>query len=283
MNQTIKEREAQLLAVPHEPALDRLLYHEALDVIEGRESVAMQRLYAAKRTIEQHLADTTDTEEEATSYYYLLRIRLAERLMHENHQLRELFTKMIQAFHATEATYRREWRAAQSTPERQMIERQLSAFYQLVDGYLRSLELLYEDKGLQPAAERTHAERMRFRRRAAYQTGRHLLHIGHLFLEHSSNYGHSFSRWGLTVVLFVALFAGLYALLDWSSPEPLLAYRTITHGAFDYFYFSLVTFTTLGFGDVTPLAITAKILAGVEGVVGYIMLGVFITLIQRRI
>ena len=52
------------------------------------------------------------------------------------------------------------------------------------------------------------------------------------------------------------------------------------------FYYSVVTFTTLGFGDITPNNGWAALAVGVEVVVGYIMLGglisIFASLITRR-
>ncbi|MCB2187666.1 MAG: hypothetical protein KQJ78_14690 [Deltaproteobacteria bacterium] len=51
-------------------------------------------------------------------------------------------------------------------------------------------------------------------------------------------------------------------------------------------YFSVVTFTTLGFGDITPITWVASLLVMVEVVIGYIMLGglisIFATLLVKR-
>ncbi|MEW5734302.1 MAG: pentapeptide repeat-containing protein [Thermodesulfobacteriota bacterium] len=51
-------------------------------------------------------------------------------------------------------------------------------------------------------------------------------------------------------------------------------------------YYSVVTFTTLGFGDVTPLTLTAAFWVMAEVILGYVMLGglisIFATLVARR-
>ncbi|WP_122618112.1 potassium channel family protein [Streptomyces sp. Tu 4128] len=73
-----------------------------------------------------------------------------------------------------------------------------------------------------------------------------------------------------TLVLFVVLFAGSYYLLDRSAPgsfsEPLN--RT------DALYFTLTTFTTVGFGDITARSQTARILTMAQMTGGLLLVGV---------
>ncbi len=47
-------------------------------------------------------------------------------------------------------------------------------------------------------------------------------------------------------------------------------------------YFSAVTFATLGFGDITPISIVGKLSAIAEVLLGYLMFGVLITLVARK-
>lgn len=51
---------------------------------------------------------------------------------------------------------------------------------------------------------------------------------------------------------------------------------------FQYFYLSVVTFATLGFGDITPLCWQAQIPVVIEVIMGYVFLGLIITIIARR-
>lgn len=46
-------------------------------------------------------------------------------------------------------------------------------------------------------------------------------------------------------------------------------------------YFSMVTFTTLGYGDIQPVE-SVRFLAGLEAFLGYLSLGVLIGLILKR-
>ena len=47
-------------------------------------------------------------------------------------------------------------------------------------------------------------------------------------------------------------------------------------GGTDYVYFSFVTLTTLGYGDITPLTPVAQTLAWLEAVVGQLYLAILV-------
>ena len=51
----------------------------------------------------------------------------------------------------------------------------------------------------------------------------------------------------------------------------------------DYFYFSTVTFTTLGFGDIHPVKDWIKIFVVSESLIGAAMMAIFIVLLSRKI
>ncbi|MBW1947767.1 MAG: pentapeptide repeat-containing protein [Deltaproteobacteria bacterium] len=88
--------------------------------------------------------------------------------------------------------------------------------------------------------------------------------------------------------------------IAWASGFALLFgvfYSLLGAGAFDAkpqglpwilnaFYYSVVTFTTLGFGDITPMTAPAVICVMIKVALGYVMLGglisIFFTLIARR-
>jgi uncharacterized protein YjbI with pentapeptide repeats len=94
----------------------------------------------------------------------------------------------------------------------------------------------------------------------------------------TSNCGRSISRWGLLTALLMVAFAKAYTYMGidygihetWISP----------------FYFSVVTLTSLGFGDVVPATATAQAVAMLEVTCGYVMLGgllsIFSTKMARR-
>lgn len=90
----------------------------------------------------------------------------------------------------------------------------------------------------------------------------------------TSDCGRSFWRWGAWTGLMVAVFAAAYAFVqidygDYETPiSPL--------------YFSVVTLTTLGFGDVLPMSMAAQMLAMFEVTVGYVALGGLLSILANK-
>lgn len=81
----------------------------------------------------------------------------------------------------------------------------------------------------------------------------------------TSDCGRSLVRWAVLTVVLAVGFAGLYNLvgMDWGENETPLS----------PLYFSVVTLTTLGYGDVLPATLAAQVVAMAEVVTGYVMLG----------
>ena len=54
---------------------------------------------------------------------------------------------------------------------------------------------------------------------------------------------------------------------------------------FTSFYYSIVTFTTLGFGDVTPKpdAVWMQVAVTLEVIIGYLMLGGLISILAAKL
>lgn len=75
--------------------------------------------------------------------------------------------------------------------------------------------------------------------------------------------------------LLAVVFAQVYAALEIVHPG---AFALDNHGppTMELVYFSLVTITTLGYGDILPVAPTARILAGIEAALGSLYLAVLI-------
>ena len=48
-------------------------------------------------------------------------------------------------------------------------------------------------------------------------------------------------------------------------------------------YLSIVTFTTLGFGDVTPVGDLGRFLVALEVIIGYLMLGGLVSIVANRL
>ncbi|NJM76289.1 MAG: hypothetical protein HC852_11475 [Acaryochloridaceae cyanobacterium RU_4_10] len=55
------------------------------------------------------------------------------------------------------------------------------------------------------------------------------------------------------------------------------------HSLFTPFYFSIVTFTTLGFGDITPKTFVGELIVSLEVILGYAVLGLLISVLADKV
>lgn len=78
-----------------------------------------------------------------------------------------------------------------------------------------------------------------------------------------------FARLTLHILMFITSFAFIFLYVNILFPG---AFSIESHSFLDYFYYSAVTFTTLGYGDMLPITWTAKFFATVEIVSGYILI-----------
>ncbi len=90
----------------------------------------------------------------------------------------------------------------------------------------------------------------------------------------TSDCGRSVTRWCLLVFGIVMLFSLIYGFCG------------IDYGEYDNwigpFYFSIVTLTTLGYGDVVPATVAARMVSISEVVLGYVMLGGLLSIFTNK-
>ena len=91
--------------------------------------------------------------------------------------------------------------------------------------------------------------------------------------------GRSFSRWALWSIIFAVLFAYLF----FSMGTEAFSISKLPFSFETMLYYSLVTFTTLGFGDVIPNTAEASRLVMLEVILGYIMLGGLISILANKL
>ncbi|PCI37431.1 MAG: hypothetical protein COB46_13505 [Rhodospirillaceae bacterium] len=102
---------------------------------------------------------------------------------------------------------------------------------------------------------------------------------------YSSMCGRSMGAWVLWSFVIAILFGVIYSnypilgLFSCISPDLNLSGR----GGFTPYYFSIVTFTTLGFGDVTPQNLAGEIWVTLEVIIGYVMLGGLISIFSNKL
>jgi hypothetical protein len=96
----------------------------------------------------------------------------------------------------------------------------------------------------------------------------------------STDCGRSFRVLGAWCFVIPVLFAAVYRLFLSS------AFHTTTGLEFTWIsslYFSFITFTTLGFGDITPIKSLAQIIVTIEVILGYGMLGLLISIMANKL
>lgn len=91
----------------------------------------------------------------------------------------------------------------------------------------------------------------------------------------TSDCGRSLTRWSAWTVLVALIYAGLYTQvnIDWGDYETPLS----------PVYYSVVTFTTLGYGDVLPGSTAAQIMAMSEVILGYFSLGGMMSILSDKL
>ena len=110
----------------------------------------------------------------------------------------------------------------------------------------------------------------------------------------SSDYGRSLALWALWSLLIALSFSLVYMqaptwFAEWLQ-EAMPQFHQVTGDQADEpltfwksFYFSIVTFTTLGFGDVVADNTSARILVTLEVIFGYVMLGGLISIFANKL
>ena len=79
-------------------------------------------------------------------------------------------------------------------------------------------------------------------------------------------------------ILAIMTFANLHYASGVLSNSQTIHLQEISGGYWDALYFSVVTFTTLGYGDLQPVE-NLRLLAAAEALFGYIYLGMFVSVL----
>jgi hypothetical protein len=91
-------------------------------------------------------------------------------------------------------------------------------------------------------------------------------------------YGERPSRIVLVAIGLIGCYAGAYQLVEWVDDKG----YPLKMDFWDSVYFSVVTFTTLGYGDITPKTLLLKSLAGSEALLGAFSMGLIVAGFSNR-
>ena len=257
--------------------LEKMKIGDAIRVIEEFEMP--EHLLRARESVKKNLQKIPKDhfEEIGTHFYYLLRIILRGPVMFETDTIKYFFKKMVTNFHRQEEQYRADLK---DSKKREIVKIQMDVFYQMAERYFSSLELVFKKKDFSGAQQESFEEKMYFRKAAHLFKRKYLHFAGYKFMEVASNYGTSFPRWGVTSLIFILIFSGLFALIGMFAPS--IAAVSGMIAPYDFVHFSVATFTTLGFGDIFPVSTAGKFIANLEVFVGFVMLGILIGMVQKK-
>ena len=143
------------------------------------------------------------------------------------------------------------------------------------------IEELYKEYGFTTEASRCLSQSVHYRLKLASSIReRVLLWISQPFTRHDKN------KWFLLTGLFIAciiLISLLFGVFYWKFELIKFSEENFRPLSFrDSFYFSVVTFTTLGYGDLKPACIQGRMLAISEVICGYVILGLSISILAWK-
>lgn len=84
--------------------------------------------------------------------------------------------------------------------------------------------------------------------------------------------------YGVLYLCLIPIFALIYAYC----PEATLKLNGHVSGPVTNLYFSVITITTLGYGDITPTGTLSQCLAAIESVLGIILIGLFLNSLSHQ-
>ncbi len=103
------------------------------------------------------------------------------------------------------------------------------------------------------------------------------------FLYHVGKYGEKPSEVLSFAFSLILIFSCTYALSDFFLDTLSISIPDSWFNPLEYIYFSVVTFTTLGFGDIQPAHWLTQILAATEAAFGAFLIAYFVVLWARKI
>jgi hypothetical protein len=175
-------------------------------------------------------------------------------------------------------------------------ESELSTLVESAVWTYREIQRVFEENADPKRVQRYYLREMDLRRRAAWRQRKYLAILRAEGARWTMRYGISPWRVMLTSAALI-LFCGLlfpvtggimetgdgspitYAIEDPADPHPTWGLRVFLKSL----YFSVVTFATLGYGDIQPVGSWARAIAGLESLVGSLLLALLVFVLTWRI
>ncbi|MFN7160861.1 MAG: potassium channel family protein [Candidatus Gracilibacteria bacterium] len=256
-------------------------FSDAIAVIEGYHTKD-PNVQEAQHIIEEQLknAAENDHEKRGDCYYLLLRLLFKGHIPFENPVAKTYYEHMTEHFTTQEQHYKLEIMHEEDDRKRSIKVSQLKAFYKLMERYYATLESLYTHNGFVEAKDRSYYQKMIFRKNRFLLEHEFLKYLGYSILQSTTKFGLSIQRWMITVMLSIFIFSILFYLVDITATAKLIPGET--RFGFDYIYYSILNFTTLGSPEFAAHTLVQRFLSGAEVLIGYTMLGMFVNILFKR-
>jgi hypothetical protein len=164
-----------------------------------------------------------------------------------------------------------------------------------IDGIIKySIELksLSQSLGLENLADKFYLQEKDLNRQKSKKNN-YLAFISYSLWKYSCQYGTSLLRWFATSIIIIIIFGTLYSHYDLNlknealnhfmqAIKPSIKISSVDNG-FSPFYYSVVTFATLGYGDITPSDLAGQVFSVIEVLTGYLMLGGLLSVFSKKI
>ncbi len=83
-------------------------------------------------------------------------------------------------------------------------------------------------------------------------------------------------------LLLGLMFSNIYTVILIFDPDAISAHKNAAAGQAELMYYSLVTLTTMGYGDILPISPTARMVSALEAVAGNLYLAILISTLASQ-
>lgn len=181
---------------------------------------------------------------------------------------REAFVLGIRQFKLIQS----EWQKNQIT----QVEEARKLSYHLVDVKYKKIIRMLEERDFAHEYNRLTIEYTKWKAKISTSTFQKLWYW---FWGLTSNYGTSVIRWVVWCLFVISFYTCFYFFTYLETDRGLTGFSRII----ERFYFSVVTFTTLGFGDILPQTTFGMCLVITEVLIGNLMFWVMMTILGKKI
>jgi len=150
-----------------------------------------------------------------------------------------------------------------------------------------------QNLGLENVADKFYLQEIDFSRQQSKENKNYGAFLTYSLWKYSCSYGTSLLRWFATSAIIIFIFGALYSQYNFTITSPALNQFlqdvkpsikiTSVDNWFSPYYYSVVTFATLGYGDITPSDLSGQIFSVIEVLTGYLMLGGLLSVFSKKI